>query len=323
MYRTVDAAMWTDPKVKKMDPRAKLAFLYLITNPHTHVSGIYYLPAAVACYETGMSARDWDRVCDTLSRLCLVKFDRAHEVVWVVNMMTYQGTGERNEKSAAYHLHEDLHNSPLVLEFLEKYPAVRRHVKNGWIDRVSHRVSEVCASVPLLSPDTRDLNPETKDPPTPQPGEGSSSLEELPAIPGELDTPEFREAWDEWLAMRREKRDPVTPRSAKGALKKMLAWGVGRAVAALWHSIGNGWKGIFEPDAAKGGTNGRLGGDVGSGSRVRAGAGKYAGVGRVVDAGPEAAAEGRAAGGTPEGSAAAAGPDPGRTAGGGPTGGGR
>src|SRR5688572_3122740 len=43
-FRTVQTHFWTDPDVRKLPPDSKLLLLYLITNPHTHVSGIYYLP---------------------------------------------------------------------------------------------------------------------------------------------------------------------------------------------------------------------------------------------------------------------------------------
>ena len=65
-------------------------------------------------------------------------------------------------------------------------------------------------------------------------------------IPKELDTPEFREAWGEWLAYRIEKRKPVTPRSARMSFKTLMDMGPPRAVAAIQHSIGNGYQGIFE-----------------------------------------------------------------------------
>jgi len=128
MYRTIDAKFWSDPKVKKLAPTAKLLFLYLVTNPHTHVSGIYHLPAVVMAYETGLEMADLDTLCDTLSRTGFVRFDTENEVVWVKNMMLYQGIGDKNIRSAAFHL-EDLHNSPLVGEFLQKYPLVLTYLK--------------------------------------------------------------------------------------------------------------------------------------------------------------------------------------------------
>ena len=66
-------------------------------------------------------------------------------------------------------------------------------------------------------------------------------------IPESLNTPEFREAWGDYVQHRKEKKKPVTEISAKNALKNMLQWGHDSAVVSLRDSCANGWQGIFEP----------------------------------------------------------------------------
>lgn len=132
MYRTIDASFWTDPKVKKLPTTAKLLFLYLVTNTHSHVSGIYYLPMVTTSYETGIATKVLDTLCNTLSGAGLIRFDTKMEVVWIKNMFRYQGRGEKNARAAANHI-AGLHNSSLVQEFLLYYPDVARFHK----DRVS------------------------------------------------------------------------------------------------------------------------------------------------------------------------------------------
>ncbi len=126
MYRTIDAAFWTDPKVRKLSHNGRYLLLYLVTNPHTHVSGLYYLPRSFIQHETGLSIHSLDTLCDTLSSLRLAVFDTPNELVWVVNMFRYQGSGERNMLSAAHHIHKDSHNSFLIEQFIEKYPEVKK-----------------------------------------------------------------------------------------------------------------------------------------------------------------------------------------------------
>ena len=69
-------------------------------------------------------------------------------------------------------------------------------------------------------------------------------------IPAEIDTPAFRDAWQTWIDHRREIRKPLTPTAAKQCLAKCAEIGESRALAAIRHSAGNGWTGLFEPDAA-------------------------------------------------------------------------
>lgn len=138
MYRTIDASFWTDQKVRKLAPLDRLLFLYLITNPHTHVSGLYYLPEGMIQHETGLTKSQLGYGIDTLSKTRRALFDPPNELVWVVKMFRFQGKGLKNTLSAARHIENDLHNSFLVSEFLKAYPEVEPHVKN----RVSHTLSE-------------------------------------------------------------------------------------------------------------------------------------------------------------------------------------
>lgn len=124
MYRTIDAALWSDPKIKKLSPEGKLFFLYLVTNSHTHVSGFYYLPLELAQIETGLRMKDVNTLCHTLFQSGLCGFDSERSLVWVRNMMRYQGRGDKACQSAAHHVLEDLHRSPLIRDFLKEYPEV-------------------------------------------------------------------------------------------------------------------------------------------------------------------------------------------------------
>lgn len=118
MYRNIHTSIWTDPKVRELQPTAKLFFVYLITCPHAHLSGIFYLPDILIAHETGLKglASLWD----TLSIGYLVHRDRVSEIVWVTNMLRYQSSGEKSYISALIQL-KNLHQSPLIDEYLYYY----------------------------------------------------------------------------------------------------------------------------------------------------------------------------------------------------------
>jgi hypothetical protein len=69
----------------------------------------------------------------------------------------------------------------------------------------------------------------------------------LEQIPEELKTPEFEAAWQEWKQHRKESGKKLTSLSVSKQMKKLSAWGVERAIAAINHSIENSYQGIFEP----------------------------------------------------------------------------
>ncbi len=70
-----------------------------------------------------------------------------------------------------------------------------------------------------------------------------------------LDTDRFRTAWAEWQQHKKEIGNPLRGLAATKLLNKLAKWGEGRAVAAIDHSIENGWKGVFEPKEGDGSTS--------------------------------------------------------------------
>lgn len=77
-------------------------------------------------------------------------------------------------------------------------------------------------------------------------GEGEGREIALP-----FSSPDFSLFWGNWLQHRQEIKKPLTPTSAKQQLEKLKDIGEARSIAALKHSMANGWQGIFEPDPSK------------------------------------------------------------------------
>lgn len=72
----------------------------------------------------------------------------------------------------------------------------------------------------------------------------------LPTLPDTLATPAMASAWQDWLQHRIEIRKPLRPTGAKKQIAKLVEMGPERALAALSHSMAQGWTGIYEPNAA-------------------------------------------------------------------------
>lgn len=71
-------------------------------------------------------------------------------------------------------------------------------------------------------------------------------------IPPGLGTPEFTAAYASWVEYRKQKKSKLTPITVERQFAKLAKMGPARAIAALNHSIEQGWTGIFEPDEKRG-----------------------------------------------------------------------
>ena len=79
-------------------------------------------------------------------------------------------------------------------------------------------------------------------------GDGVEDEKPACAIPTGIDTPEFRQAWDDYLAYRKSaKKGKLHPKSQQMLLDRMKLWGVEQSIDAIRTSIANGWTGVFQP----------------------------------------------------------------------------
>ena len=129
MFRSIETGTWDDPKVLELPSPSKLLFVYLFTNRHSHLSGIYYLSDAIVLDELGgkkekLCGYPIDTLWDTLSTSSLAWRDKKLQMVFVKNMFKYQGQGEKHYQSAAKHI-RTLHGTELINKFIEVYPRIK------------------------------------------------------------------------------------------------------------------------------------------------------------------------------------------------------
>jgi len=124
MFRTIQSQFWRDPKVRALSVDAKLLFLYLVTNDHSHISGIYYIPVTLIQHETTLSSKALREAFDSLTEASLVAYDTQTEVVWVINMLRHQtsycGMNGKIIRSVTNQL-KTLHDSELIDCFVMFY----------------------------------------------------------------------------------------------------------------------------------------------------------------------------------------------------------
>src|SRR4030066_113193 len=80
-YKNIHEKFWTDIALRRLSIEDKYLFFYFITNPHAHLSGIYYIPDNIISTETGLSPEKIRRSIKKLSNIKTLGtlFDRVSE----------------------------------------------------------------------------------------------------------------------------------------------------------------------------------------------------------------------------------------------------
>jgi hypothetical protein len=127
-YAKITPQFWIGPTgkaIKQLGIEAQLVALYLITNPHTNMLGIYYLPAIFIAHETGIPFEEVSKALRSLCELGFCSYDEPSEYVWVHEMAFYQ-VGEQlkpndNRVKGINEAYESLPNLPFLKDFYDKY----------------------------------------------------------------------------------------------------------------------------------------------------------------------------------------------------------
>jgi hypothetical protein len=120
-YRKVDGVFWTDPKVRPLTEQERYLFLYCITCPSAHSSGIYYNPLPMVSYETGISDKGLLKAFGSLREGFMVFRGSLSGVIFVRNMLKFQQPNKYEKESIAKHL-KTIQDKELLLMFLDTYP---------------------------------------------------------------------------------------------------------------------------------------------------------------------------------------------------------
>ena len=137
MYRRINDNFWKSRDVAGLVSNELLVFLYLITSPHSHVSGLYWVPQLYIATETKLPATE---VASALLKLSspnkrgniMADYDPDRQIVFVRKMLRYQGSSPKLLVSAVNQL-KGLGlqpDSPMAVAFIgamrEAFPAFEK-----------------------------------------------------------------------------------------------------------------------------------------------------------------------------------------------------
>lgn len=91
-------ALWRSKRFLTASDKAKLAYIYLLSNPHSNSIGAYALPDGYALADLGWTLGEYQAARDELSAAGLILFDEDFSVVFVMNW--FKHSPPQNEKHA-------------------------------------------------------------------------------------------------------------------------------------------------------------------------------------------------------------------------------
>lgn len=248
-YGKVSPQFWignTGRELKSKGPEALIVSMYLLTNPHANMIGMYYLPIIYIAHETGLGVEGASKGLQRAVEAGFCLYDGVAEVVWVEEMAKYQiATSLKANDNRCVGIQREYEAQPkncFLSRFFDKYKdafnlTVRRE-SSPEITRGSEGASEALGS----QEQEQEKEQERDNPPNPP------KKKEAYPYPPELNV----EAWEEWKQFRRDiklKAYAPTTRSEGAAITNLLNLSGGdmqKQAEIIRRSMANNWQGLFE-----------------------------------------------------------------------------
>jgi hypothetical protein len=128
-YSKVSPKFWTSSKTGKAlrgkGTEAVIVGFYLMTSPHSNMLGLFYQPMLYMAHETGLGLEGASKGLQAAIDVGLCKYDSAAEMVWVIEMASYQ-IGEKllvkdNRCSGIQKDYDSLPDCTFIGEFFDRY----------------------------------------------------------------------------------------------------------------------------------------------------------------------------------------------------------
>jgi len=129
-YSKISPQFWigsTGRKLRESGTEAMLVSLYLLSNPHANMLGLYYLPQLYIAHETGLGTEGASKGLRRAIEAGFCAYDEAAEVVFVYQMARFQIADQLDPKDkrcvGIQREYGALPNNPFLSAFYEKYAA--------------------------------------------------------------------------------------------------------------------------------------------------------------------------------------------------------
>lgn len=127
-YAKISPQLWigdTGRHLRESGPEALLVALYLLSNPHANMLGLYYLPTSLIAHETGLASEGASKGLRRAIEAGFCSYDESSEMVFVHEMARYQIADQLattdKQCTGIQREYDGLPNNPFLPVFYEKY----------------------------------------------------------------------------------------------------------------------------------------------------------------------------------------------------------
>lgn len=242
VYRNISLSFWTDSKVDDdFTPEDKYFYLYLLTNPHTTISGCYEVSMKQMCRETGYNEDSVTRLLDRMEHQHgVVQYSRDTKEVLIVNWAKYNWTTSEKMLSGvmtAAHSIKCPEFRAFIAKKLKEFGVDSDTLLIGYQYPINCKENTVTDTVSVSVSEEENARAHARE------ENKAAEQEALDQFAGKM-----QDALRDWLTYKRQKRQAYKPQGLKSLVTQIKTnaekYGEDAVISAIQQSMSSNYAGI-------------------------------------------------------------------------------
>ncbi len=208
-YSRISARYWIDSK--GWGERNQLVGLYLLTNTHSTMEGLYYLPIGYLCTDLGLTPKQASESLRGLTDVGLIEYDEDAEVVFVRKALKHSAPATDKHVIGAINRLRSVPDSPLWQEFVMACEchsnALAKAVRDAFPMACECHSNETRMAFESSVSNSRSNSSSKTALPAPDPPSDEDEHSEAPSVDPSIADFELQGIYDAWVQS--TKRDPA------------------------------------------------------------------------------------------------------------------
>lgn len=248
-YRKIDVRIWNDAKFRALSDNGKLVFFFILTHPHLTALGAMRATVAGLSAELGWKPEAFAKAFGEALAKGLLEHDENACFVGAPNFLRYNRPESPNVVKSWSGALDLLPECNMKAQLLKRVKGFTEGLPKAFAEALPEAFAK---GMPNQEQEHKQEHKQEQE----QKNKAAVAAGDV-AIPPELDTPEVRNAVERWLRHKRQIGNTYkSAETASGMFGDFVRAGPAAFVAAVNHSIGQNYKGIYAPSGSKNGNAG-------------------------------------------------------------------
>lgn len=113
----INAHVWHDERLRKLSKESVIAYMYLLTSPHSNMAGFYVLPLEYMAYDLNWTLKTCNEALSELESHWLIKHDDHKKVVLILDHMKHNPVGGPTHLKCIINILKEIPSTSLMADF--------------------------------------------------------------------------------------------------------------------------------------------------------------------------------------------------------------